>query len=1455
MQTAVERHRVRGFFRVAYVFLGPAVVAYGLYLSTYLGLNSRQGAEAVASLASQAVAGRLDFAFASFGPDLLSADLFDARLEDLNGRPVIELRRMRCQFSPGGLVRRRILLNGCQAYDGRILVESQIEGGVGFLDALTGHFQPKRNPRPPPVFTMNDFSIHNVDVLISTEDLVIRFDDVELENGRLEGGRGFFEFDADAVASGGRFMASPRLFSFGDGKPTWGFVNWDIARANRPWSVAWTDAPKAPRGERGMLDVPLDEVVIDRFRMRDDNMEIGRLLLAGPEMTFDGEGLARLMPEQPKLAPSERAVLAYEGNATLSVPPDSVALRWALPGIFPREAGPESHLAPLVFSGFGTVRFFQGATRLRANDVEVAGRYIDRIDTGISWDNGLMQLTDDAVVELYGGTVTGAASFLSDDGTWQAGVCVQGLDVGALGRDLVDADAVNPMLAARLSTVPSVCTPGGSQGLLLHGDLTLKAFELAPALDTPLSSPIQGPMLVVQGYELGLTWDRSPPFMPWTALQMDVTAALTQRGVVEFAAARGPGLRVRARGDSLAFSGDIDIPNEAVRRGDLAVESTNVAAWLSMLGMPLDAPGVHAQASARLDGPLGNPRVSDLAVSADNAVGDPALPAFSADAVLGVDGNALLVDDLNVRSDAGSARVRGQVALFDGSPWAVRSAPDLDVVVVLNDVDVEALAPDLGIDAELDATFGLRGTPDDLELAGSHLEVVDFRAFGEPIDYLWIDRYRFSDRRIEAESVFLVKGKGNLRGDVAVDLNSGELSVSAAGRRFRLSEVRAATEAGVAVRGQTDFDVNVSGTIDAPQIGGRTTVRGLRAMGVDLGDVAATFYTFDGAIEVAAEVATDLDVAAVLPLDGSPWTVTGAFNNLPLVEHMPSLEGVFDRGRITGAVEAVLDPLGEGVYEATLQIDALDLRVEKRRFEMPQPAVATWSAITGPHGLEHHIEVQTLTLGTDGRFLNGVGTLEANAEGTRLFVDVQGDTDFSLLRFFPDLVVDADGLARVDVTIEGSLEEAAMVGSVTFDEARIAPRGLGTSVNLGPGRLTIGDGAISVSEAEPLSGTLYGGDFTAWGDIGLDGLNPTSVDYRLFVTNVAYRIPDVANVTLTSENLRFQAPDLRDYESWLLSGDVQLVDARYYEDIEVVGDSFSFGGFGRTVDRFSLPIWQTVPAIGSMSANLRIQGRDRFIVDNTIATAEMDMEFRTDLMLTGRIGAMVLVGEMEALSGSTVTYRGQTFDVQEAILSFRGGRDPRGFPMPVLDSELTASIRPCSRRDATSSFDVQDTSRTLDEAEDVFITALVRGQMPSDLSFQLQSTPFYDQRDQLSLILTGCTVDELTVGDAGGRTLEVVLAPVINVVERSVEERLDLDDVDLLPATDGTTGISIQDEVSERFTWRLDASVGTDGADDRQVVRGEYRIFDWLLLEIQEQTVRDEDISLDTGFRFRVRLD
>ncbi len=1458
--TEIERHRVRSPYRIGYVFAGPLAALIGCYAAVFLLLNSHSGSVLLSNVMSDVVHGRLEFEFVEFGADLLSVQLYDTRVADLSGRSVIEARQLTCSFNPASLFRNRIMIHHCEGREGRLLFHQDPDGQIGLVKAFQGEFRPKARTEAPPIISFTDVHLVDFDVLIDLPDTMIRFDSVELRDGQLEAGRGHLEITASATAESGRVVLSERVFDLGSGKRSWSTVQWEIDRWARPWAAAYSATPEPEPGDRGLLDVAVDGVDIEHFRWHDGDIDVDRFLIVGEGIVFDSGGMLRLIPEEPKVARRERGVIYYDGHARIELVPDSGVLDYFLPGVFSSPDTPltgASTVEPLQFEGHGSVRFFDGATRLRLADVQLLDWTVRSFDGALSWRDGRMVLADDARAEIFDGVLTGGGWLVPRNGTWELSLCADGVGIDHVARPyLSEADPSIVELANVVATTsPATCEPGVAPGAFLTGDLTLKALEVAPAWSTPEDKTIQGPMIQGVARDLALRWRRQPAVLPRSSLRLDVDATLSQRGVVTFGADGAPvGLSLVSAHDRVDFFGSVDTVSASIADGRMALETDALGDWLSVFGVASPPAGVSARTEFLVDGALSSPSIGDLEVVVDKPTSDPDYPRFHIDATLGVRGDALVIDDLTLDSPLASLRTRGELELFDGSVFSTRPDPGLDVSVVLDDLDLASLAPDAGIDAEFDATFHLGGSVGSPVVLGTRFEVLDFRAFGEPIDYLMVDRYLLSNDRVEIDGAFVVKGKGTLTGDAMVDLGERTLSLTAHGRRFRLEEFLLVDELGIEVEGRTDFDVRVEGTFDSPDVAGRLVSTDIEILNFEVGGAALTFDTFDGAVEVAGTVASDVGLSAVIPLDGSIWELTGEFDNASIEAHWPGFEDVVDRSSSTGRLVAHLDPIGGEVFEAELALDELELQIDERTFDITTPAVISWATNMTDAGVDHRVGLRSLSIGTGEHYLRVSGSLDLGGEQDQIRFVVLGETDFSLLRFLPDLFVDAEGTVHVDLKVFGDLRAPGLDGELSFERARIAPRGLGTSVYFSSGRMRVDSDAMVVPRADPLVGTVYGGDFTAWGEIGLSGFTPSSIDYRAFVTNLAYRIPNQLNVTLTSDELRFEAPDLQDAETWRVSGDVVIVDARFYRDFDVVGDSLSFGGFGRTVDAFSLPVWHRVPTLGAIDTALTIHGRDRFLVESTVADAELDMEFRTELSLTGRLREMTLTGEMEALEEGTVSYRGRRFDVRSATLEFRGERDDAGYPMPVLDSELFASIRPCVRRARESTFDSTERTGTLDEADEVFITAYVQGLLPYDLTFELESTPFYDQRDQLSLILTGCTVDELSAGGAGGQTLEVVLRPVIDVVERNVEERLDLDEVDLIPSAQGSTGITIQDEVSERFMWGLDATVGSE-TDTRQVIRGEYRLFDWLLLEVQEQTTRSETITVDGGLLFRLKLD
>lgn len=1474
---------MRSPFRVGYVFAAPAVTLLALYLFVFLALNSRQGSGALADWVSDALQGSLEYAALQVGPDLLTVAVYDAKVYDLRGRAILEVREVGCRFRPSGLVRGRLWFDRCHGADARLLIEEYDDGQIGFLAAFEGAFRPKNTGSRPVVVDFDDIELQRIDVLVQMREMTMRFDDVRIRGGGLEARPGRVEIDADAVAeSGGRLQFTDALLTGAEQRSGWSEVEWNIARRARPWVASYAENPTPRGGARGLLDVNYERLVIDSLKWRGEVFQFDRLLLEGDALGFDAAGAIQLMPEVPKLPDDERGVAYYEGRVAFEVPPDSHVWDFVIPGLIAPVDGAESVIDPFAFEGYGSVRFFEGGTRLRARDVAVAGWPLRSLDLGMRWEKDRFTLTPDSRIEAWGGALTGGGTMDVRDGRWQLNLCADGLALGPLLAPLSDEPLLpDDILAATMSTTPSTCAADGlaAPGLALEGDLSRKGLSLAPALSTPLDKELPDPLIALDLPSLTLSWDRPPAALPHRRVRVSLGALLDLRGNLQLRGSERDGLTVRAGEDRLTMRGDVGLVDGRFDGLRVRAQTPQFEEWLRVFVDAELPEGVALVTAFELDGPFETPTVSGFEVAFEKADDDRRFPAFSLSGELELRGDRLVIEDGSLASGLGNGRVRGTLDLFDGSVLVPRAEPAFDLTVAVDAVDVGQLLPGAAVDARLDATFRAQGGPEGLVVAGSRLEAIDFRAYGEPVDFLTVGGFELSDERINLTDVFLVKGKGELRGDVAIDLAAETLAVQLRGERFRLEEFRQLTALGADLEGRFDIFASVEGTFDAPDVGGSLLSEDLRLVDVDVGGAALTFDTYEGAVEVAGALGGDLDLVATLPLDGSPWSVSAAFHRVALGERLVWLRSAIDHSALTGRLDARLDPFGDGAASVSLGLSDLELGIDGRAFDIAQPATVTFdllpagseqarAAIAAIPGASPPAEVASdaepaalvvaeldeLAVGTEGRYLRASGRATlGHPGGDGIALTVTGQTDASLLRFVPSLIVDAEGPVDVAVNLEGPLNAPELSGVLEIGALIIAPRGLGTSVTFDPGTLRVEPGAIVIAEDAPLTGGLFGGDFSAYGEIGLDGFLPAALDVQTFVTNLTYRVPDELTTTLTLDT-RFRAADLQDFDTWTLIGDVEIVDARWFGDVQVVGDSLSFGGFGRTVDRFSLPVWREVEAVGRLRTDLGITGRDRLDVVNAIGDAQMNLEFRTDLRLTGRLEEMVMVGEMTALERGTVTYRGERFDVRETTLYFEGARDENGFPMPRIDAELEANIRPCVVRDDTLDTAVNGTPDRRDLGDDILLTARVEGQLPTQLTFELDSTPFYDQRDLLSLILTGCSVDQLSGQTAGAQTLEAVLRPLLDAVERNVEERLDLEEFDVVPSSEGTAGITIEDEVSERFTWTFDALLGS-ATESRQVVRGAYRLFDWLSLELQEQSSNRDTIQLDTGVRFRLEFD
>ena len=1471
----LDKSRTRRRFRFGYGVTVPAVALLAVYCFLVLAANSGVGTRAALQIADRALPGSLIVEDLVVHPLLNRVLAHNVSLLDAEGREVISTSTFRCEIDLSTLLVGQLAFEQCLVADGRVLVQEQLDGRIGIAAAFT-RLDRNKGPRFGQMpFRWDHIDLYNIDVLVNIDDISLLFRETSALNATIRVNDDGFHMESDRIsAQGGRVILSERLLGFGPGPSNEETLRWEIERFQDPWKSVARALPAPEPGQRAVVDMPLH-----LFDMRDvvwhkDDVTFRGLQLEVDDVVAQAAGFISFMPETPSLPRSERGTFSFDGEASVRFTAENQFLDFILPGVIQTLPGydPVNTVKPFEMRTYGNVHFAQGSTYFSVRDVDVFGWELPRFDGFVSLDQGALRIHEGASAWLWDGLVTGDGVFEPKTGRWDARLCLEDIDFLKLATPLRQPDAGPPpdWMLGRVTTQPSRCAPGRSAGISIHGDLSSKAgFDRDPARFLPADSPLQDDYLVVDRASVLMEWPKGIANTPIRRASIDTTGRLDQRGV--FHIGQG-GLSASAADAHATARGSFDTMTGSVERISARVQMRDLTPWLLAAGASSGPENTTVDADLRFAGTIGEPRLArgDIAVAVP--AGDLRFPELTASLHLEENARGHRVSDFHVHSSAGDVSGEGDVDLFvGGNLLNLRSTPRLDVALQLDEIDLGLLPLTVDLDGRLvHGALSVRG------------DIARPRAEG---DFLF-DGIRFANESldiveghiaIEGNEVQLapfeaVHGKGRLRGSLVYDMRRDRVTMHAEGRRLRLRDFAAVRNAGE-IDGTLRFDVNIDGSLDDLRATGSTIIEDLVFEGRDLGSAALVWNTPSDTIVGSGLLGKDLNVDIRIPRTLRTAELHAWFRRFPIIDYLPELREAFGGSTTTGELFAAFDlrdarnQLTFDGMDMTVALDELDLHVGGYRNlglrdsfcpaddDSCERALITARLNQGKSGLQSDIRIQNIAIGANDRFVDAEAEIVNGAIAGR----VQGDLDLALLRLLPDLIVDAEGFAQLDIETRGELSDPDLAGQIRIQDARIAPRGLGTTLRIDNMVMEVNDDLLLIPDDldRRLTGSLFGGDLGVSGGIRLQGFIPHAFDLNAQVTGLAYRIPNELNITLNAD-LQLATTDIADSTAWSVAGNVELIDGRYYKDINLFADSFSIGGIGRSVDFFTQPIWLTNPIIRDMSADLSITGRDRLRVVNTIASAELNIELKTDLRVTGRLGRMHVTGEMRMLDDSRVYYNNRRFQVTNGTLLFDGFIDDTGFPWPFMDARLETEFKSTCASRRLGTLDSTQTSSNLVRTNDVnptiYMTVDVQGRLPLDMNFNLESSPSYDQRDQLSLIITGCSVDELTGGDGSAPTLEFVFRPVISIVEQSVEERFNIDDVDLVPAPGGTVDILVEDEVSERMTWTMDATVGS-GTTTRQSLSGRLTIRNGLQLELLQESDAQTPFSLNGGLRFRWRLE
>lgn len=1446
-----------------------------MYCFLVLAANSGVGTRAAIQIADRALPGSLIVEDLTVHPLLNRFLARNVSLLDAEGREVIRAATFRCEIDLSTLIVGQLAFEDCLIGDGRVLVQEQLDGRIGIAAAFT-RLDRNKGPRFGQMpLRWDHVDLYNVDVLVNIDDLALLFRETSAVNASIRVNDDGFQMEADRLlAQGGRILLSERMLGLGPGPSNEATLRWEIERLQDPWKALARPLPPDEPGQQAYLDMPLHDLDMHHIRWYKDDVTFRALQLHADDITLQAAGYISFLPETPSLPPSERGAFSFDGDASIRFTAENRFLDFILPGVMKTLAGadPAETVRPLEIRTYGNVHFAQAATQFSVRDVEVFGWSLPRFDGWVSLDKGELRVHPGASAELWNGVVTGDARFEPKTGRWDARVCMDNIDFHAFAHPLRHLLAAAPpdWMLARVSTQPARCLPGRGAGLVLHGDLSSKAgFDRDPARMMPADRPLQDPYLVAEHASVAIDWPAGIALTPIRRATVEAAGYLDQRGVFHIdpkhgATLQSTGARFSAQGQFDTMSGDI-----SNLRGHLSIE--NLEPWLVAAGMTTGPENASVTANLRFGGTISEPRLAHATLAIAVPPGDLRFPALNTSMTLSEAADGLRVSNLQLASAAGDLRASGTIEPFvGGNLLRPQSNPRVDLQIETTNVDLGLLPLTAEVDGRMvHGSFNVQGTASRPRLSGDFL-FDGVRYANEYFDIVQ-GNIELQGSTLQLHELEVVHGKGRIRGQLDYDLRDQSIALHAEGRRVRLRNFNAIRRAG-AIDGTLRFDVNLTGTTDNLSATGSTVIEDFVVEGRNLGAATLVWNTPADTIVGAGMLGKDLSVDIQIPRALTHVELHGWFRRFPLTDYLPELREAFGGSNTTGEVFASVKlrdgkTLGFHGMDLTVALDELDLRIGGYRNlglrdsfclegdpSCERPAISLHITPTAS-GLQNDIHIQRLSVGADNRFVD----LEALIRNGEITGGLRGELDLALLRLLPDLIADAEGFAKLDIEARGNLSKPDLMGDIRIQNARISPRGLGTTLRIDNVVMLLQDDQLLIpADAERrLTGQLFGGDLAASGGIRLRGFIPYAFDLNTRVNGLAYRIPNELNITLNA-NLQIAAQEISDSMSWSIAGDVELVDGRYYKDINIFSESFSIGGIGRSLDFFTRPIWLTNPIIRDMQADLNVAGRDRLRVVSKIANAELNIELKTDLHIAGRLGKMNVTGEMRMLDNSRVYYGDRRFQFANGTLLFDGFIDDSGFPWPFMDARLETEFKStCASRRLGTLDSTQTQSnlvRTTDVNPTIYMTVDVQGRLPLDMTFNLESSPYYDQRDQLSLIVTGCSVDELTGGSGSAPTLEFVFRPVISIVEESVEQRFSIDDVDLIPAPGGTADILVEDEVSERLTWTMDATVGS-GSATRQSLSGRLTVRNGLQLELLQESNAQTPFSINGGLRFRWRLE
>jgi translocation and assembly module TamB len=553
------------------------------------------------------------------------------------------------------------------------------------------------------------------------------------------------------------------------------------------------------------------------------------------------------------------------------------------------------------------------------------------------------------------------------------------------------------------------------------------------------------------------------------------------------------------------------------------------------------------------------------------------------------------------------------------------------------------------------------------------------------------------------------------------------------------------------------IDIKGNGTFDNPILTGTLSLNNVRIREKETEDFRLAIDLRDQVARLKGTLNFDLD--GRYDLKKRDFSLDAVFTETELSPYWKIAGNPDLSGKLTGKIEAKGNARSIKKIQADMNVAALNLyyrdteilHTRELRFSVKDEEI---SILEG-----------TLMIPPKGRIIIGGkgvfdGPASFRAEGT-IPLDIAG-------HFVKDLS-DITGDLAISSKLEGTFRHPTVHADIDLQKVGCTVPVLLQKLHDLDGTIRIRPTAITL---DGISGGLDKGSFTLAGDITLrNNFQPERISLKVDATTLPVQVPDTLDLLLTSQ-LQIEGTE----EKSIIKGEIVILEGTYYKDVNLS----LLQGIRHKKRREAPPREEiTYPFLKNMSLDISIKRRNPLLIDNNLAT----LEINPDLRIAGTVNNPIVRGRAAVESG-TVRYQGKTFVVKQGIIDFLNPYEID----PTFDIRSEVKVR------------------------DWMIFLEVSGTQ-AELVLNLTSDPPEEHGDILSLLLLGKTTGEL-ISKEGGTTksTEQMLAGLIaSTYGDEIKETTGLDILEVETSAEQSEAVSdrvkvtLGKELSTRMTVKYSA--------------------------------------------------